>query len=164
MTGYQKHTIHGSSMNTITDAALDPASAFIVHLGFLRNGRSTDPLSPGTSSSERYLEGSGVACVTSIPCLQENLLTVLRPWWHVASGLFPAGLRRSSASSSQCMGDAYVPVRPSRAAPREAVLPRVGGELPQDQGGGHGALMDRAATADFGHWARMTRVFDAPGE
>jgi len=47
----------------------------------------------------------------------------------------------------------------------EAVLPRVGGELPQDQGGGHGARMDRGGyPQDFRPMGADERCVDAPGD
>jgi hypothetical protein len=61
--------------------------------------------------------------------------------------------------------------RPQRRYPQlaqrrgEAVLPGVGGELPQDQGGGHGARMDRGGNPqDFRPMGLDERCVDAPGD
>jgi hypothetical protein len=74
--------------------------------------------------------------------------------------------RRSSASSSQSRVKSRAFQPPQLAQRRgEAVLPRVGGELPQDQRGGHGARMDRGGdTQDLRPMGANQSAVDAPGD
>ena len=79
---------------------------------------------------------------------------------------FPAGLTAQFRIPQPVEGEQRAFQPPELAQRRgEAVLPRVGGELPQDQRGGHGALMDRGGNPqDFRPMGEDERCVDAPGD
>jgi len=79
---------------------------------------------------------------------------------------FPAGLTAQFRIPQPVEGEQRA-FQSSQLAQRrgEAVLPRIGGELQQDQGGGHGAHMDRGSyPQDFRPMGADKRCVDAPGD
>ncbi len=77
MTGYTMNMV--TQTKTLTDAAVDAGVGFIVHLGVLSNGKSTDPHYAWHELVERYISTSGVPCChLHANFFMENLLSFMR--------------------------------------------------------------------------------------
>lgn len=77
MTGYTMNMV--TQVKTITDAAVDAGIGFIVHLGVLSNGKSTDPHYAWHELVERYISTSGMPyCNLHANFFMENLLSFMK--------------------------------------------------------------------------------------
>ena len=77
MTGYTMNMV--TQVKTITDAAAAAGVGFIVHLGVLSDGKSTDPHYAWHELVETYIRASGLAwCNLHSNFFMENLLSFMR--------------------------------------------------------------------------------------